>query len=134
LIDTICPRCETVLHLDQSTRGKRIRCPKCRRSFEVREIGAAPPTPAPAAPGNVWTGSVGDIVPIPAAESVAEPPAPAGAPPSDPFPQAPPLGPIVPTRPVEPPGPPQPPPSPPARRPGAPRRTPPRGACCAVWG
>ena len=101
-ITTICPGCRTPWHVEPSLRGQRMRCPNgsCREVFEVREAPAvSPPAPAnaprpaeppvsPAAPvrPGAMAGSVGEMVPILAAEQVGGPPvtAPGGRPASPP--------------------------------------------------
>ncbi len=108
-ITVVCPRCETLLHLDESTRGKRVRCPnsQCRTIFEARaESDKAPPPPPeppppkPENPVSVVSGSVADFVQLlPAQLAEPAPPPPiAKRPPEPPKPSRP-------ARPKEPPAP-----------------------------
>lgn len=65
LITTVCPGCQTRIHLDSVLRGQTIRCPSnnCRQPFVV---GEAPPPPPP----PPRTGAVGDFIPLLSAEAV----------------------------------------------------------------
>ena len=88
-IIAICPQCETRYQLDAAMRGKRTQCknPWCRAIFEVREEAGPGPTaapPEPAAPPSVKqvSGSVGEMIPILAAEQADPVPAPPTAAPA----------------------------------------------------
>lgn len=76
-IVAFCPNCRSRYQLDPSLRGKKMRCPNtiCRTVFEVREVGETtapvPNTDEPAAKKPVVSGTVGDVVPVLAAEAVA---------------------------------------------------------------
>ncbi|MFN4261195.1 MAG: PQQ-binding-like beta-propeller repeat protein [Gemmataceae bacterium] len=83
LITVVCPSCESRFQLKPELRGQKIRCPSCRKVFEVREAEAAETTPAKdpllatdapkpeTSGGTVRTGSVGELVPILPAEAVS---------------------------------------------------------------
>ena len=80
-IAAVCPRCESRYQLDESLRGKRMRCPNplCKTIFEVRVEGEPPAPEAPKAaepppqkPAPAITGSVTDMLPVLSAE-LAEP-------------------------------------------------------------
>jgi outer membrane protein assembly factor BamB/TolA-binding protein len=88
LITTVCPFCEQPWRVDDSLRGRQLRCPNasCRQVFEVREQGpppepppeppieGVPVPPAPPTPPKQKTGQVGDMVPVVSAEAVPPPP------------------------------------------------------------
>ena len=66
LINVICPRCGTNYHLDETLRGKPMRChvAACRHVFIV---GTTEPEAVPARP-DPNAGHVGDLVPLLSAE------------------------------------------------------------------
>jgi hypothetical protein len=79
-ITVFCPHCQSRYQLDPGLRGKRICCLNtiCRTVFEVRDEREAAPlqdlkvqTPAPS---SVYTGTVGEIVPVLSAEAVGPEP------------------------------------------------------------
>jgi outer membrane protein assembly factor BamB/tetratricopeptide (TPR) repeat protein len=76
-ITVFCPHCQTRYQLDETLRGKRMRCPNslCRQVFEVREVdqpSASPSqqTPLPT-PSAARAGEVGELVPVLQAEAAS---------------------------------------------------------------
>lgn len=73
-ITVVCPKCSARYQVDESLRGKKMRCPtaSCRLVFDVVEVTGPTSKPPPAKPGN----SANDTVPmLPSQPAV---PAPAG--------------------------------------------------------
>src|SRR5450631_3463764 len=83
-IAAVCPRCESRYQLDESLRGKRMRCPNplCKIIFEVRAESDQPtaevPKPSETAPPEklapTVTGSVTDLLQVLSAEMAAPAP------------------------------------------------------------
>jgi hypothetical protein len=110
-IAAVCPRCESRYQVDDSLRGKRMRCPNplCKTIFEVKAEGdqAAPEAPKaaepppPEIPPPTVSGSVSDMLEGLSAE-LAEPAPPAVEKPVEPKRRdkaaAPPAPPVKPTR------------------------------------
>jgi len=70
-----CPACQTLLKLNDTLVGKKIRCPKCSGTFTVPAPAAAPPAPPAAAPPKPR--------PAPAAKPAAPPEASEEEPPEE---------------------------------------------------
>jgi outer membrane protein assembly factor BamB len=127
LITTVCPFCEQRWRVDDSLRGRQLRCPNagCRQVFEVRAAEAPPEAPiegvpVPPAPDKPKTGQVGDMVPVVSAEAVQPTP-----PPPPDWRSAPPPQRAGGTVPAAPPKEPTPPPARPPQPPPSTRDTPP---------
>lgn len=75
LISAACPRCQTVYHVQDSLRGKAMRCQvtTCRHLFVIDETPRPDVAIDPPAERRPVSGGVGDLVPLLPVEDVAPP-------------------------------------------------------------